>query len=61
MARKAYGLERLVHIDFEEAYIRIYQDGRVIVRADGTLDELEELYTQAALRLTQWLQLKGET
>lgn len=52
---KRYGLERRVHIDFEEAYIRIYLNGTVVVRADGSYDEREHLYLTAASRLLDYL------
>lgn len=52
---KKYGLERRVHIDFDEAYIRIYHAGKVIVRVDGTHDDREHLYITAANRLLDWL------
>lgn len=55
-AKKIYELERTVHIDLEEAYIRIYLAGSIIVRVDGTHEELEEMYTTAAARLLDWMQ-----
>ena len=59
IAVKVYGLSRLVHVDLEEAYIRIYQDEQIIVRVDGNFEELEDLYIAAALRLLQWMQMRG--
>lgn len=58
-ARKLYDLERLVKINFDEALIRIYYKGQIIVRADGDYNELEIMYTQAANRLATWMQQKG--
>ncbi len=58
-ASKAYDLSRFVHIDFETAYMRIYQGDSVIVRVDGTYDEIEDMYIAAALRLLQWMQMRG--
>lgn len=55
IAKKHYGMTRLVHVDFEEAYIRVYLDDKAVVRVDGTYDELEELYIQAAARLLTWI------
>lgn len=60
-ALSKYDLERKVHIDFEEAYMRIYHHGNVIVRVDGTYDELEIMYIQAAVRLVAWLQAKEQS
>lgn len=57
-ARKKYGLERKVHIDLNEAYMRIYQGDQIIVRADGTYNDLEIMYIQAAVRLVAWMQQK---
>ena len=59
LASKAYGLSRIVHIDLEEAYMRIYQDEKIIVRVEGTCEEIEDLYIAAALRLLQWMQMRG--
>lgn len=55
-AKKHYGLERTVRVNSDEAYMRIYLDGKIIVRVDGTQDDLEILYTQAAQRLLSWMQ-----
>lgn len=60
-ALSKYDLERKVYIDFEEAYMRIYHHGNVIVRVDGTYDELEIMYIQAAVRLVAWLQAKEQS
>ena len=45
----------------DEAYIRIYENGNVIVRADGDREDLEHLYIQAASRLATWMQLRENT
>lgn len=45
----------------DEAYIRIYNNGDVIVRADGEREDLEHLYIQAASRLANWMQLRENT
>lgn len=58
-AKDAYGLSRVVSINLDEAYMRIYQDETIIVRVEGTYDELEDLYIAAALRLLQWMQMRG--
>lgn len=58
-AKDAYGLSRVVSINLDEAYMRIYQDEIIIVRVEGTYDELEDLYIAAALRLLQWMQMRG--
>jgi len=58
-AKDAYGLSRIVYINLDEAYIRIYQDETVIVQVKGTPEELEDLYIAAALRLLQWMQMRG--
>lgn len=58
-AKKHYNLERFVKINFDEALIRIYYKGQIIVRADGDYNELEIMYTQAANRLATWMQQKG--
>ena len=52
---KKYGLERIVHIDSDEAYIRIYHNGKIVVRADSSHKEKEFLYVTAATRLLEWL------
>ena len=59
LAHKIYGLSRLVHVDLEEAYMRIYLEDKIIVRVEGTFDELEDMYIAAALRLLQWMQVRG--
>lgn len=58
-AKDAYGLSRVVCINLEEAYMRIYQDDTVIVRVEGIPEELDDLYIAAALRLLQWMQMRG--
>ena len=60
IAKQLYGLERLVHIDLEEAYIRIFLDGKIIVRADGPSEDLEYIYLTAASYLVDWLQQQGK-
>ena len=57
IAKDRYGLERKVVSNFEEAYIRIYQDQQIIVRVDGTYDDTELLYTTAANRLLDWMDM----
>jgi len=52
---KRYGLERRVRISDKETYIRIYQDGKIIVRADGDCNDVEHLYLTAAKRLLDYL------
>ena len=59
-ARKAYNLERHVKADLEEIYIKIYFQGKVVVRADGASEDIEIVYTQAAQRLIDWMQQKGK-
>lgn len=58
-AKDAYGLSRVIHINLDEAYMKIYQDDTVIVRVEGIPEELDDLYIAAALRLLQWMQLRG--
>ena len=60
VASKAYGLSRYIYIDFEEAYMRIYQGEIIIVRVEGTYDDLDTLYITAALRLLSWMHIRGE-
>lgn len=59
IAQEKFGLERKVHVDMDEAYIRIYENGNVVVRADG--EDLEHLYIQAASRLANWMQQRENT
>jgi hypothetical protein len=61
IAQEKFGLERKVHVDMDEAYIRIYENGNVVVRADGDSEDLEHLYIQAASRLANWMQLRENT
>lgn len=61
IAKRAYGLERVVHIDFREAYIKIYKDGSVIVRVSAEepqAEDIERMYIQAALRLADWMKMR---
>lgn len=58
-AKDAYGLSRIVSINLDEAYMRIYQDETLIVRVEGIPEEIEDLYIAAALRLLQWMQMRG--
>lgn len=58
IARDKYGLERVVHFDLEEAYMRIYLDGKIIVRVDTSSDDKELLYLQAAKRLLGWMEMR---
>jgi len=59
-ARDKYGLERKVVVNDDEAYIRIYQDKKVIVRSDGTWDNTDHVYEQAAKRLHDWLEQQNK-
>ena len=61
IAKKLYGLERLVHIDFEEAYIKIYLNGSIIIRADGPCDDVNFVYFTAARRLLAWMERKEKS
>ena len=61
IARRQYSLERLVHIDFEEAYIKIYLKGNIIVRADGPADDVNFVYFTAARRLLAWMERKEKS
>lgn len=61
IARKLYSLERLVHIDFEEAYIKIYLNGNIIVRVNGPADDVNFVYFIAAKRLLAWMERKEKS
>jgi hypothetical protein len=61
IARMQYSLERLVHIDSDEAYIKIYLDGSIIVRADGPCDDVYFVYFTAAKRLLAWMERKEKS
>ena len=52
---KRYGLERTVHIADKETYIRIYLDGKTVVRVNGECNNVEHLYLMAASRLLEYL------
>jgi hypothetical protein len=61
LARRQYSLERLVHIDSDGAYIKIYLDGSIIVRADGPCDDVYFVYFTAAKRLLAWMERKEKS
>jgi hypothetical protein len=64
IARRQYSLERLVHIDSDGAYIRIYLNGSIIVRADGSAEDdadVNFVYLMAAKRLLAWMERKEKS
>lgn len=61
IAKKLYSLERLVHIDSEEAYIKIYLNGNIIVRVNGPADDVNFVYFTAARRLLAWMERKEKS
>ncbi len=56
VAKDVFGLERKVHIDLEEAYIRITSNNTLRVKVDGTYDDTETMYQIAAIRLLNWVE-----
>lgn len=55
LVKEKYGLTRIVHVDFNEAYLRVMQQEKIIIRVDGSYDELEYIYLTAANRLIAWI------
>lgn len=56
-AKEVFGLTFLVHYDLDEAYIKIHQGEKLIVKAEGSHIEQEALYQQALIRLIAWIKL----
>ena len=55
LVKEKYGLTRIVHVDFNEAYLRVMQQEKIIIRVEGSYDELEYMYLTAAKRLIAWI------
>ena len=58
-AKDKFDLERKVHIDFDEAYIRITSGKMFVMKVEGSYEEVEEMYQTAAYKLLEWIRRRS--
>lgn len=61
MAKDALGLSRVTKFTLDEAIMKIFSNGKLIIRVEELPEDREKLYLAAALRLIDYLQQQGES